>query len=77
MGGKFTRAIEIAHQRHFAERERLWEQPPPEFAQAPRAIALFFEMLCDDWRSRVDNSLFWLHRGLERVQSGEASEELR
>ena len=30
MGGRFTEAIEFAHQQYFADHERPWDRPLPE-----------------------------------------------
>ena len=57
MAGKFTQAIEIAHERFFAENPGLLGHSPLELDRIPRSTALFFEMLWADWRLRVERRL--------------------
>ena len=77
MAGKFTQAIEIAHERFFAENPELRGHTPLELDRMPRPLALFFEMLWADWRLRVERKISPLAQIQERVQSGDASEELQ
>ncbi len=77
MAGKFTQAIEIAHERFFAKNPGLLGHSPLELDRIPRSTALFFEMLWADWRLRVERQLSPLALIHERIQSGDASEELQ
>ncbi len=70
MGENFTRAAEIAYQQYFANRERLWDHTPPELAAFPRAEALLYEMVADDWLRRQWTALDPLRRLLVRLRAG-------
>ena len=69
-GDDFTRAAEIAYQRHFAERERLWERAPEELDSLPRAEALIVEMVLDDWLRRQERAIAPLRAILARLEAG-------
>jgi RNA polymerase sigma factor (sigma-70 family) len=70
MGEGFTRAAEIAYQRYFAERERLWDRTPAELDAFPRAEALLYEMVADDWLRRRLKALEPLRMLEARLQAG-------
>jgi hypothetical protein len=69
-GGDFLHAIEAAHERYFAERERLCDWLPKAVEPLPRSEALAIDMVADDWLRRRLCAMSPLRILAERLQHG-------